>query len=207
MIDACAASDEVAGRARERHPTHRRRNDALNAPCLSATADRAARAKIGPQRPAHPNPAPKAGKGALRRAHPGSPGPFLFDRGIRRSRSRRRRERSGPLVWKEASCSGICSWGFAVRAGRRTAGACEPHARSACPLLLIPFPPIRSRRRERDVGELLVNPRAACVLQRLVLYFRSRSRSTAGVCDGYDGTRGNDGERKSCAEAVRGLRS
>ena len=73
----------------------------------------------------HPNPPPKAGKGALRRAHSGTPGLFWFGLEIRRSCSRRRRERWGPLVWKEASCSGIRSWGFAVRAGRRMAGACD----------------------------------------------------------------------------------
>ena len=125
----CAASDGAAGRARERRPaapTAKWRAEARHA--SSATADRAARPKAGPAGPKvsrTPTPPPKAGKGALRRAHSGSPGLFWFGREIRRSCSRRRRERWGPLVWKEASCSGIRPWGFAVRAGRRMAGACD----------------------------------------------------------------------------------
>ena len=106
----------------------RRRNGALNAPCLKRDR-RPRRAPEGrprwPEVSRTPTPPQKAGKGALRRAHLRHPGIFWFAREIRRSCSRRRRERSGPLVWKEASCSGIRSWGFAVRAGRRMAGDCD----------------------------------------------------------------------------------
>ena len=58
---------------------HRRRNGALNAPCLKRDRRPRRAPKVGPAGPKvsrTPTPPPKAGKGALRRAHSGSPGFF-----------------------------------------------------------------------------------------------------------------------------------
>ena len=111
---------------------HRRRNGALNAPCLKRDR-RPRRAPKGrprwPEGEPHPNPAPKGREGCIKARPFRQSGIFWFGLEIRRSCSRRRRERWGPLVWKEASCSGIRPWGFAVRAGRRMAGACDCDAR------------------------------------------------------------------------------
>ena len=107
---------------------HRRRNGALKRAMPQArppTAPRAQRPAPPARRQPHPNPAPKGREGCIEARPFRQSGIFWFGLEIRRSCSRRRRERWGPLVWKEASCSGIRPWGFAVRAGRRMAGACD----------------------------------------------------------------------------------
>ena len=123
---------ETPGRARERRPAPLPRRQATAA--LKA-ADLAARRPAGPKGKPHPNPPTKAGKGALRRAHPDEP--HLFRRSVETFHicSRRRLGRSEPLFWKEASCSGIFCWGFAARAARRLAGACERDGRRASVVL------------------------------------------------------------------------
>ena len=70
-------------------------------------------------------------------------------------------------VWPQNPAAGIASYCEYGRVAPKALPYFGDHR-------LVSIPPMRSRRRERDVGELLVNPRAACVLQRLVLYFRSR---------------------------------
>ena len=94
---ALLLTEQRGERASAALPRRQAKRRAESAPAPAHAA--APRARGRPRWPEgqHPNPPPKAGKGALRRAHPGSPGPFLFDREIRRSCSRRRRERLGPL--------------------------------------------------------------------------------------------------------------